>query len=74
MTTATQQEAGWAGPREPVPVPGCGVCDALDSDREIAWAVGNMSAVAVQNAELGNHPHNRPAQVAVVVTGIGFTE
>ncbi|MFI5999052.1 hypothetical protein ACIA98_01310 [Streptomyces sp. NPDC051366] len=56
MATAAEREATRV---EPVPVPGCGVCLALDSDRKIAWDVGNLAAVAVQNAELRNHPHRQ---------------
>lgn len=59
MATAAKREAVVVDRLEPVPVPGCGVCLALDRDRRIAWDVGNLSAVAVQNAELVNHPHHR---------------
>lgn len=48
-------------PLEPVPVSGCGVCAALAEPRRLAWMVGNISAVAVQNAELRNHPHDPSA-------------
>ncbi|MET8754683.1 hypothetical protein ABZW32_31995 [Streptomyces sp. NPDC004667] len=48
-------------PLDPAPTPGCGVCEALAETRRLAWAVGNLSAVTVQNAELANHPHTSGA-------------
>ncbi|MEV6729796.1 MULTISPECIES: hypothetical protein [unclassified Streptomyces] len=45
---------------EPVPVRGCGVCQVLVQDRELAWKVGNLEAVAEQNAVLrSHHPHGQ---------------
>jgi hypothetical protein len=61
MSTSAQQEAARVSPLEPVPVSGCGVCAALAETRKLAWLVGNTSAVAVQNAELRNHPHDPSA-------------
>ncbi|WP_327413290.1 hypothetical protein [Streptomyces sp. NBC_01233] len=59
MAAAAQQQAERTGPLEPVPVSGCGVCLALVTAREIAREVGDRCAVAVQNAELRNHPHRQ---------------
>lgn len=59
MATAAQQEAARTDPLEPVPVPGCGVCLALATAREISREADDQSSVAAQNEELRNHPHGR---------------
>ncbi|MFI5666997.1 hypothetical protein [Streptomyces sp. NPDC051704] len=45
--------------REPAPVSGCGVCQVLVQDRELAWKVGNLEAVAERNVALRGHPHGQ---------------
>ncbi|WP_405702688.1 hypothetical protein [Streptomyces sp. NBC_00069] len=40
---------------DPVPTPGCGVCEALDRQRAVARAKGDMSKVSDCNVELRNH-------------------
>lgn len=59
MVTAAQQETARTDRLEPVPVSGCGVCLALVTAREISREAGDPCSVAVQNAELRNHPHGR---------------
>ncbi|MGW2583103.1 hypothetical protein ACWCYZ_17500 [Streptomyces virginiae] len=59
MVTAAQQETARTDRLEPVPVSGCGVCLALVTAREISRQTGDLRSVAVQNAELRNHPHAR---------------
>ncbi|MFB6564105.1 hypothetical protein ACFWWM_35455 [Streptomyces sp. NPDC058682] len=59
MVTAAQQQTARPDQLEPVPVTGCGVCLDLFTAREISREAGDLGSVAVQNAELRNHPHGR---------------
>lgn len=61
MATAAQQETALTDPLEPVPVPGCGVCTALATARELSREALDPCSVAAQNEELRNHPHRRSA-------------
>ncbi|MFC7264526.1 hypothetical protein [Streptomyces lutosisoli] len=42
---------------EPLPVPGCDVCSALDQERSEARGKGDMSKVSDINVEIRSHPH-----------------
>lgn len=44
---------------EPVPVEGCGVCEALAVQREEARNRKGSMSVRDCNSELRNHPHRR---------------
>ncbi|MFE9765132.1 hypothetical protein ACFYPC_11455 [Streptomyces sp. NPDC005808] len=41
----------------PQPVPGCGVCSALDRQRAEHTATGDPSKATDCNVEIRNHPH-----------------
>ncbi|WP_173870255.1 hypothetical protein SALCHL_002462 [Streptomyces albus subsp. chlorinus] len=44
---------------EPVPVPGCDVCELLARDRERARRHGHLLIVRSCNAVMAGHPHRR---------------
>ncbi|TRO69447.1 hypothetical protein [Streptomyces sp. IB201691-2A2] len=46
---------------EPVPVEGCGVCEALGRQREDARRKLDLSKVSDCNVEIRNHPHEERA-------------
>ncbi|WP_327379377.1 hypothetical protein [Streptomyces sp. NBC_01212] len=46
---------------EPVPNPGCEICQVLGRQREAARAVGDGSVVSDCNVEIRQHPHPRKA-------------
>ncbi|MGP3987466.1 hypothetical protein [Streptomyces sp. 3N207] len=56
-------EAGLAPPAgrelEPVPVPGCDVCELLAQDREKARSLDQALIVRSCNAVMAGHPHKR---------------
>ncbi|MFJ3952132.1 hypothetical protein ACIPXV_19115 [Streptomyces libani] len=39
------------------PAPGCGVCAALDKQRQEARERGKLADAAVAGVEIANHPH-----------------
>jgi hypothetical protein len=47
---------------DPLPVPGCDVCGALDRERREARGKGDMSKVSDVNVEIRDHPHKAKGQ------------
>ncbi|MEE4421203.1 MULTISPECIES: hypothetical protein [Streptomyces] len=43
--------------RDPAPIDGCDVCEALARERVAAGAVGDRSKVSDCNVEIRRHPH-----------------
>lgn len=44
---------------EPVPVPGCDVCESCDKEREVARLAGRSLEVRSLNGVIAGHPHGR---------------
>ncbi|GAA2598529.1 hypothetical protein GCM10009863_09880 [Streptomyces axinellae] len=49
---------------EPVPAPGCDVCELLAQDRESARTQGHGLTVRSCNAVIAGHPHGREGRTA----------
>ncbi|WP_326691085.1 MULTISPECIES: hypothetical protein [unclassified Streptomyces] len=49
---------------EPVPVPGCDVCELLAQDRDRARVKGHGLTVRSCNAVIAGHPHGRENRAA----------
>lgn len=47
---------------EPVPVPGCDVCEPCGRDREAARQAGRSLEVRCLNGVIAGHPHGREAR------------
>ena len=44
---------------EPVPVPGCNVCEPCGREREVARVAGRSLEVRSLNGVIAGHPHGR---------------
>lgn len=44
---------------EPVPVPGCDVCEPCGQEREVARQAGRLLEVRSLNGVIAGHPHGR---------------
>lgn len=47
---------------EPVPVPGCDVCESCGREREVARQAGRSLEVRSLNGVIAGHPHGREAR------------
>ncbi|WP_329146285.1 hypothetical protein OIU91_14020 [Streptomyces sp. NBC_01456] len=58
--TASASTGDLADPKgEPVPVPGCDVCEPCGQEREVARQAGRSLEVRSLNGVIAGHPHGR---------------